>query len=259
MDESILTASPQAEDGHIDIAHELAEAFYKLQLSGNQWRLLWVILRQTYGWKKKQDRISFTFFQQQTGLDRRNIGRELKELLSRHIIVKNDNTYIASYGLQKNYRKWIFKPLSKLTVSNIDNKVLSILTPTKETIQKKISPEEISSQISVLKKRYQEQETIDQVFHGISSTRKSSRIADSVKLNILQSWERYPVESVMNGIKTYLDKGYHHQGKNEKYLMGIIRNSNGTGAIDAPQVQTIKATGSPLLDEHYRSQGYRIT
>lgn len=122
-----------------------------------------------------------------------------------------------------------------------------------------ITPRDFSSEISALKKRYSDQETIDQAFQAIASTRKSKRIADSVKLNILQSWERYPVESVISGIKTYLDKGYHRQeGKGEKYLLGIIRNITGTGTKDAPEGQIMKASGSPLLDGHFRSQGYRI-
>lgn len=261
IDETSCTVSPQAEDGHIDIAHEIAEAFYMLQLSGNQWRLLWVILRQSYGWKKKEDRISFSFFQSQTGLDRRNIGRELKELVSRHIIVKNDNGYIVSYGLQKDYMKWILKPLSKMAIVNNDNKVLSKLTTTKETIQKKIvSPEKIIAEISDRLKRYPDQETVKQAFSAIQSTRKSNRIADSVKLSILKAWERYPVESVMAGIRTYLDRGYANQGKDEKYLLGIIRNS-GNGDHRESEInggQVMKSTGSHALDDHYRSQGIRI-
>jgi hypothetical protein len=66
-------------------------------------------------------------------------------------------------------------------------------------------PAEFSSEISELGKRYSDQEIIDQAFEAISSTRKSNRIADTVKLSILKSWERYPVESVMTAIRTYLD------------------------------------------------------
>ena len=47
--------SPQAENGHLRIASEVVEAMYQLQLSGSQWRLLLVILRQTWGWKKKTE------------------------------------------------------------------------------------------------------------------------------------------------------------------------------------------------------------
>lgn len=252
-------ASPQAENGHIDIAHEIAEAFYKLQLSGNQWRLLWVILRQSYGWKKKLDKISFSFFEDKTGIDRRNIGRELKELISRHIIVKNDNSYIISYGLQKDYKKWIYKPLSKMTIVNNDNKVLSKLTTTKETIQKKITTEEIISKIQSLEARYFDSELINQCFKAISSTRKTNRISDNVKLNILNQWDKYPADQVTAGIHIYLEKNYASQGKSEKYLLGIIRgNLRQQPAENTPTGKMKKTTGSVALDNAFRQQGFQI-
>lgn len=277
MEETPCTASPQAENGHIDIAHELAEAFYKLQLSGYQWRVLWVIFRQTYGWKKKQDRISISFFQQRTGIDRRNIAHALSDLAERKIIVKNNNGFIVSYGIQKDYVKWICKPLLKSTTRRnktessqedtskpllkspvVKSTTISLLksTHTKET--KETILKGIFSEISSLEERYSDQETINQAFQAIASTRKSNRIAAAVKLSILKSWERYPVESVMAGIKTFLDKGYHHQGKKEAYLLGIIRNNGNLQEKESTGGQVRKSTGSHALDEHYRGQGIRI-
>ena len=123
-------ANPQAENGHIDIANELGEAFFNLQLSGNQWRILWVIFRQTYGWHKKADRISISYFQRKTGLKRRHISRAIKDMVGRKIVTKNDTTYISTYGFQKDYSKWELSP--KMTL-----KLSPKMVHTKET-QKKI-------------------------------------------------------------------------------------------------------------------------
>lgn len=273
MDGTPYTASPQAENGHIDIANELAEAFYKLQLSGYQWRLLWVIFRQTYGWKKKQDRISTTFFEERTGIERRNVAHALADLSERKIIVKNNNGFIVSYGIQKDYSKWIYKPLLKSTTSRHKtessqedtSKPLLISTPLKSTTKPllksthtKETKETIVgaffSQISELEKRYSDQETINQTFQAISSTRKSKRIADSVKLSILKSWEKYPVESVLAGVRKYLDQKYHHQGKKENYLLGIIRNSNGQEYKSATPGPVFESSGSALLDKVRRGE-----
>ncbi len=49
----------------------------------------------------------------------------------------------------------------------------------------------------------------------------------------------------MTGMRTYLEKGYHAQGKKETYLLGIIRNLK-------PETSNIlepKLTGS-LLDDY---------
>ena len=86
------------------------------------------------------------------------------------------------------------------------------------------TPRAFSSELIPLKNRYQDQVIIDQVFKVIASTRKTNRITDSVTVSILKSWERFPVDQVMAGIRTYLEKDYAGQGKNEKYLLGIIRN-----------------------------------
>lgn len=106
----ILVSNPQAENGHIDIAHEIAESFFNLQLSGNQWRILWIILRQTYGWHKKSDRISISYFQNKSGLQRRHISRALKDLVERNIVTKNDTSFITTYGFQKDNSKWKLSP-----------------------------------------------------------------------------------------------------------------------------------------------------
>ena len=99
-------ASPQKENGFTSIANELAEAFQRLHLSGNQWRLLWVILRLTYGWNKKTDYISLTTFEKCTGLNRWNFKQYLDDLFHREIIIRDNSGYITKYGLQKDYTKW---------------------------------------------------------------------------------------------------------------------------------------------------------
>ncbi len=100
------TANPQLENGHLRIANELAEAFQKLRLSGTQWQILWVIMRQSYGWRSPSTTISISFFEKQTSIDRRNVTKSLKEMESKNIIVKNTQSFITSYGIQKDYTRW---------------------------------------------------------------------------------------------------------------------------------------------------------
>lgn len=113
---------------------------------------------------------------------------------------------------------------------------------------KKKAPAEILSEITELEKRYSDKETINRIFLAISSTRKTNRISDTVKLSIFRSWEEHPIETVMYGIRTFLEKGYHIQGKDEKYLLGIIRNQKSNPS----PIPEFKSTGSPLLDNYNR-------
>ena len=48
-------------------------------------------------------------------------------------------------------------------------------------------------------------------------------VADSVLLNQLNRWNKYPTDQVIAGIKVYLDKNCAGEGKDENYLWGIIR------------------------------------
>lgn len=92
-------------------------------------------------------------------------------------------------------------------------------------------------EISELRNRYPNQQLIDQVFTEIASTRKCNRVKESVLIAQLKKWERYPVEQVETGIKTYLEKNYAVQGKNEAYLLGIIHN--GKPALQSSKEQAI--------------------
>ena len=99
-------ANPQKENGFTAISNELVDAFQRLHLSGNQWRLLWTIMRFTYGWNKKTDYISLTTFEKCTGLNRWNFKQYLDDLFHREIIIRDNSGYIIKYGLQKDYTKW---------------------------------------------------------------------------------------------------------------------------------------------------------
>jgi len=101
-------ASPQAENGHIDIANEIAEQFCRYRISGEEWMVLWAIIRKTYGWKKKEDRIALSQFAVMTGLKKPHIVRALRKLQSKRIIIviKNDTTDINSYRFNKDFDKW---------------------------------------------------------------------------------------------------------------------------------------------------------
>ena len=100
-------ANPQVEDGHIDVANEIAEQLAKTYLSSVESRILWVIMRKTWGWHKKRDRISYSQLEEATGLNRRHIAPALKRLIARLIVTQTGNGHRLEYGIQKNYELWL--------------------------------------------------------------------------------------------------------------------------------------------------------
>ncbi len=145
-------ANPQKENGHIDIANEIAEALARTNLSGYENRYLWVLWRKTYGWHKKEDIISNSQFSDLTGIKRPHIWRTEKVLIQRNIVTKNGNLL----GFNKDYTQWRELPkmvtVTKLgtRVTKNGNKKLPKMVhtkeTTKETIQKK-GGEETSQEI----------------------------------------------------------------------------------------------------------------
>jgi len=118
----------------------------------------------------------------------------------------------------------------------------------------KETPEAISNEISLLKNKYN-QKLIDSVFSAIASTRQTGKVANSILLAQLKSWERYPIEQVESAIRAYLDKDYAGQGKGEAYLLGIIRKQKPTPAQDQglserPQIREITPENIGALYEN---------
>ncbi len=99
-------ANPQLEDGHTKIANEIYDALMKTNFAPYERRILDCVIRKTYGWNKKMDRISYTQFEEATALNRRHIALYLARLIQRNIVIVAGAGYQLEYGLQKNYETW---------------------------------------------------------------------------------------------------------------------------------------------------------
>ena len=130
-------ASPDTNGGFTRIANELIDTFCRYRLSGEEWLVLWVIIRKTYGFNKKLDAISLGQFSSITGLKRQNVFRAINKLSSKQIIavIKNGDRVIVSYGLQKDYDGW--KPVIKKDDSN-QKRLQTVIKKDSELSSKKI-------------------------------------------------------------------------------------------------------------------------
>ena len=104
-------ANPQIEDGHLILANELVDALAGIRISGEAMQILWVIIRQTYGWRKKEDAIPLSQFYDRTGITKPHIIKNIKKLVAMGIIAQKGNGTKKVYNINKNYEEW--KPLPK--------------------------------------------------------------------------------------------------------------------------------------------------
>ena len=96
-------ANPQLEDGFTMVANEIIEALARINLCAYESRVLWFIIRKTYGWHKKNDWIALSQIVDSTGILKPNVSRTLKSLKARNIIIRDKNRRV---GVQKDYEKW---------------------------------------------------------------------------------------------------------------------------------------------------------
>jgi phage replication O-like protein O len=78
-------ANPQP-DRFTMIANELLEQVPKFKFNGTQLRIILVIWRYTYGFKRKQKGLSASYLSEATGISKRQIERELSELIKLNVV-----------------------------------------------------------------------------------------------------------------------------------------------------------------------------
>lgn len=145
-------ANPQVENGHIKIANEIVEALCQINLNPYESRVLWCIVRKTYGWNKKKDKIPVSQIVKETGLRKQHVSRALKSLIDRQIVTRTSDKQTC---LQKNYDQWSPKPVT--AKSNLNRLPLSPKPVTKSNLNRgtqktiKTPPKDNKPPISPLK------------------------------------------------------------------------------------------------------------
>lgn len=113
------------DDGYTRIANELLEAIAGADLTARQLKVMIAVIRKTYGFQKKLDRIADIQIAELTGLSRQNVNKAKKELLSMNCLMLEGNRI----GPNKEVSAWVFsKSLQKRdSVSKLKTKSVSKL------------------------------------------------------------------------------------------------------------------------------------
>ena len=122
-------ANPQP-DKFTKISNEIMDNLAKIRIAGEARQMLDVIIRKTYGFNKKEDKISTSQFMELTGLSRIAIPKARKKLLKLNLITISQKGYSQGliYSIQKDYEKWkpypkkdTVKVMSKIKHKTLDN------------------------------------------------------------------------------------------------------------------------------------------
>ncbi|WP_147195957.1 replication protein [Pantoea sp. CCBC3-3-1] len=111
------------DEGYTRIANELLEAIAGADLTARQLKVMIAVIRKTYGFQKKLDRIADIQIAEITGLSRQNVNKAKRELISMNCLTVEGN----KIGPNKELSAWIFtNSLQKRdSVSKLKTKVVS--------------------------------------------------------------------------------------------------------------------------------------
>lgn len=138
------------DDGYTRIANELLEAVMAADLTARQLKVVLAVIRKTYGFGKKFDRITNTQIAMMTGIHHTHVCKAKNEMIAMNIIVTNGQ----AIGVNKVISEWNFEisqvseSLAKTankTLANLANGYKPTQLNTKETIQKKEKKENTQS------------------------------------------------------------------------------------------------------------------
>ena len=138
-------ASPQKENGYTAIANELLEEMLKSEWSGQDFKVVLLVARKTYGFHKTEDFIALSQIQQLTGMSKVRCSQVVNRLQLMKIltVTENINGFTKKYKLNKNFDEWLTVNefinryrKTKQTVKVLRNRPLRKILTTKETITK---------------------------------------------------------------------------------------------------------------------------
>jgi phage replication O-like protein O len=138
-------ANPQIENGYTKIANEIVEAIYKHPFSGHEFRMLFLIIRKTYGFNKIEDAVSLSQMMKALSLSKTRCSQVINRLQLQKIVTvtENINGIGKKYKFNKNFEQWktVHKSVNgytkmKSTVTVLSNEPLQKSVSTKETLTK---------------------------------------------------------------------------------------------------------------------------
>ncbi|EJZ6471729.1 replication protein [Salmonella enterica] len=125
----------ELEKGYLRLANQIQDALCIVELSGREFRVLNAIIRLTYGWSKKSDRIANSLIADKTTLKVKHVSEAVLSLAYRNIIILRRIGQTRYIGINTNLDKWAYsKPhCSKCPVSFPDDEIATWIISVPET------------------------------------------------------------------------------------------------------------------------------
>ena len=96
------------ENGYLRLANQIQDALCIVELSGREFRVMNAIVRLTYGWSKKSDRIANSLIADKTTLKVKHVSEAVLSLAYRNIIILRRIGQTRYIGINTSLDKWAY-------------------------------------------------------------------------------------------------------------------------------------------------------
>lgn len=239
------------------LPNNIIEKLSEAELAGADFRIALATIRKTNGWQKDDDWISYSQFEEMTGLTRKSVSKSLARLVNANILLVTKSK-LPSYKINPDVDSWVVtksKLVTKCTptsyqmvtavVTKSKPKLVTKWKPTKEkkeTITKETNTKEIGNSAKQSYGDPQINEVIDylqeKIGHKLDGSVKSNRqYAYNLIRKIKSQTDREPIEL----IKLVIDKGIQ-DSFHSRNLTGVKYLYNNFGKIGRSKSQGVTVT-----------------
>lgn len=105
-------ADVQKENGYTAIANDLLEALYRFGLTRNEYKVMFCVIRHTYGYNKKEHSMSLTFIANDTGISKTQVYEAISRLNVKNLLFVSPakGVHPQVLSVQKDPDKWVSVP-----------------------------------------------------------------------------------------------------------------------------------------------------
>lgn len=251
---------PGLENGYTQIAHEILEEVAKHRFNGTQLRILMIVWRYTYGFKRKSHEMSVSFIATAIGVADRTVKLELKRLLDWRVLkVAESHRGVNSRKLSFNkyFNEWIegsdSSPLSK-------NPVGSKTSPIEVSDSSPIEGRDLSPKI--YKKNIKKEEIRDMIIPS-----EKIKFLDTVYLTLEQyeklcnEFGKHRVDNTIEALdewQTNKKPSQHKKDHNKTIRVWIKKDLEKNKASFKPKAQRNKEE-MDILNQFYEEGAARET
>lgn len=102
-------AKPQLRNGYTPIANELLEAIYKTNFTSTELKIIFLVMRCTYGFSRKEYTLSLSYIANGIGVSKRYVSSSVGKLIEDNVlqvVKEHTDTQSRILKLNKNYEEW---------------------------------------------------------------------------------------------------------------------------------------------------------